>query len=126
MTPELERLERLLRGYPEGLTRARLRDRLDVDDRAARKLVEAATASGHLPIVSEAAPGDADGRSRRYRLAGANEHDAVNRQCAEDVKRAISLLRKARGRRLAHERMYGASMFLDDVPVAVTADDEAA
>ncbi len=120
MTPETERLERLLRGYPEGLTRARLADRLGLDDRAARKVIEAATATGQLPIVSDTAAG----AGRRYRLAAAGEHEAINRQCAEDVKRALSLLRKARGRRLAHERMYGASMFLDAVPATITADDE--
>lgn len=119
---DAERLERLLRGHPEGLTRARLENHLGVDDRTARAMVEAVVAAGHLPVVTDR--GDA-ATGRRYRLAGPMDHDAVNRQNAEDVKRALALLRKARGRRLAHERLYGASMFLDGVPAEIRADDPA-
>ena len=96
-----DRLEMLLRGCPEGLTRTELAYRLSMPDRAVRKLIEEAVAESDWPIVCIRAGGEG-----RYRIAKSHEYDLVNAANAEDTARAISLHEKARGRRRAFERRY--------------------
>ncbi len=110
---ERDHLVTLLRGVPGGLTRAELATRLDLPDRALRRLIEDAVSESDWPIVCERF-GNTEGR---YRIALASEWDVVNRANAEDTARAIALHRKARGRRNAFERRYAAgALFLNDVP----------
>lgn len=116
-TERIDPVEDLLRERPHGVTRAELSAALRVDDRTARGLIERAVTAGHLPVIAD----QTITREARYRLARRDEHALVNRANAEDVARAISLLRKARGRRLAFEREHGAGLFLDPVPETIDA-----
>jgi len=106
-----ERLEQLLKGTPEGLSRDQIAARLNLTDRGMRKLVEDAVAESDWPILPPTVTGGV------YRLAQPNEHELVNAANAEDRARAMSSLRKARGRLLAFQRRYTAgALFLDHVP----------
>ncbi len=112
MNPDADRLIRTLKGEPRGLTRFELALRLNLTDRATRKLIEATVSAGLCPILTSEDTGEA----RRYRIAGPNDHESVNRANAEDIKRALSLYAKARGRMKGVEVFYGPSMFLDPIP----------
>ena len=106
-----DRLLILLKGYEEGFTRTELAYRLSMPDRAVRKLIEETVAESSWPIVCIRAGGEG-----RYRIAKSHEHDLVNEANREDTARALSLHRKAKGRREAFARRYQAgSLFLDAV-----------
>ena len=108
-----DRLEQLLRGERNGFTRAQLAARLNLADRAVRKLIEEAVTESSWPILADRAGGG----EAHYRIARAHEWDAVNRANAEDTTRAISLNQKARGRLRAFQRRYSAGgLFLDAIP----------
>jgi hypothetical protein len=108
-----DRLTQALKGNPEGFTRTELAYRLNMPDRAVRKLIEETVAEGEWPIIADRTAGG----EAKYRIARAHEHDLINQQNREDTARAISLHQKARGRRLAFERRYQAGgLFLDAVP----------
>lgn len=108
-----EHLERLLQGNSRGLTRAQLVDRLRMTDRAVRKLIEDTVAESAWPIIADRTGGG----EARYRIARADEWDAINRANAEDAERAKSLFRKAHGRRHAFLARYpNGALFLDPVP----------
>ena len=107
-----DRLEMILKGEPAGFTRAQLATRLNLADRAVRKLIEEAVAESDWPIICERAGGEG-----RYRIARSDEYDLVNAANREDQARAISLHQKARGRARAFERRYQAGgLFLHPVP----------
>ena len=108
----LATLKRLLMGSKEGFTRQQLAQRLNVDDRQARDLIAELVTLAALPVIADRQHGEA-----RYRIAQAHEHDLVNRECEEDLKRAISLHRKAKGRRAAYQVMHSTGdLFLKEVP----------
>lgn len=108
-----DRLLMLLRGHEDGFTRTELTYRLNLPDRAVRKLIEEAVAESEYPILCDRTGGG----EGRYRIARADEWDAVNAANAEDTARAISLHRKARGRREAFARRYqSGGLFLHTVP----------
>jgi hypothetical protein len=112
VTPEHRALLRALAGHARGFTREELAARLGLSDRRMRDLIEDVVATGAEPIIC-----DRTGGAGRYRIARSDEWDAVNRECAEDLARAVSMHRKAKGRRLAFQRKYTAGdLFLASVP----------
>lgn len=110
-----ETAARLLRGRREGLTRRELADRLESDDRAARQAVEDLISSGFLPIVCDR--GESGREEGRYRIAGPDEVERVNRELQELTSRGLSALRRAKGLRTAYQEQHQAgALFLADVP----------
>ena len=106
-----DRLTQLLRGSTFGFTRDELAQRLGMNDRAMRDLIETTVAESDYPILPPTVTGGV------YRIAQPHEHHLVNLANEQDTRRAKSLHRKAKGRRLAFERRYHAgSLFLDSVP----------
>ena len=108
----LATLKRLLTGEPRGFTRQQLAQRLNVDDRQARDLIAELVTLAALPIIADRTNGEA-----RYRIAQAHEWDAVNSECNEMLKRAISIHRRAKGLRAAYQVMHSTGdLFLKDIP----------
>ena len=108
----LATLKRLLLGTTEGFTRQQLAQRLNVDDRQARDLIAELVTLAALPVIADRANGEA-----RYRIAQAHEWDAVNSECNEMLKRAISIHRRAKGLRAAYQVMHSTGdLFLKDIP----------
>jgi hypothetical protein len=103
VTPDHERLARLLKGNPQGLTRAELTHRLRMSDRAVRALIEDTVASGALPIINDRTHGG----EGRYRIPRADEVDAVNAEHAELYSRAIALHKRSRGLLNGFQTHYG-------------------
>ena len=87
-----ERLTQLLRGSRNGFTRAELKQRLQLSDRATRDLIAETVTAGHLPILSP--DGDDEGR---YRLARVDDIEAVNAEHHRTISRALSLHARAKG-----------------------------
>ena len=112
-TPQhLATLKRLLMGSREGFTRAQLASRLGVDDRQARDLIAELVTLAALPIIADRTNGEA-----RYRIAQAHEWNAVNQECDEMLKRAISIHRRAKGLRAAYQVMHSTGdLFLKTIP----------
>ena len=98
MTPA-DHLRTLLKGNPNGLTRAELAYRLHQPDRAVRQLIEDTVAAGELPIVADRT----NGGEARYRIAGKDEIDLITNEHHELTSRALSLHRRAKGLLLAWE-----------------------
>ena len=117
-TPQhLATLKRLLTGEPRGFTRQQLAARLGVDDRQARDLIAELVTLAALPVIADRANGEA-----RYRIAQAHEWDAVNSECNEMLKRAISIHRRAKGLRAAYQVMHSTGdLFLKDIPADLEA-----
>ena len=106
-----DRLTQLLRGSTFGYTRDELAQRLGMNDRAMRDLIETTVAESDYPILPPTVTGGV------YRIAQAHEYDLVNHANEQDTRRARSLHRKAAGRRRAFERRYQTGgLFLDSVP----------
>jgi predicted ArsR family transcriptional regulator len=115
MTTDQARVAMLIKGTRKGMTRAQLVDRTGMSDRAIRQTIEDLITSGNLAIVCDR--GDTGREEGRYRLAGADEVERVNRELNELTSRGISALRRAKGLRIAYEHAYhGGSLFLADVP----------
>jgi hypothetical protein len=93
VTPDHERLARLIRGEHRGFTRAELTHRLRMHDRQVRALIEDLVAGGHYPIVADRTAGG----EARYRIARRDEIDLVNAEAAELRSRAVSLIKRAKG-----------------------------
>jgi hypothetical protein len=113
VTPDHDRLARLLKGEPRGLTRAQLTHRLRMSDRAVRALVEDVVASGTLPIINDRTSGG----EGKYRIPRVDEVDAVNAEHAELYSRAIALHKRSRGLLNAFQTYHGGgSLFTPDAP----------
>lgn len=110
-----DQLARLLKGNRDGYTRQEIAARLDLNDRAARQVIEDLVASGELPVVCDRGP---NGRQEgHYRIARADEVEVVNTEIRELRNRALSALKRAKGLHLAYQEQHQASsLFLEDVP----------
>jgi len=108
-----ERLEQLLKGTPEGLSRDQIAARLNLTDRQVRQLIEDAVASGALPIVADRTAGS----DARYRIARMDEIDLINAEHHETLSRALSLHRRAKGLLDAFQTFHqGGNLFMPATP----------
>jgi len=104
-----------LRGTRDGMTRAQLADRTGMSDRAVRQAIEDLIATGELAVICDR--GDTGREEGRYRIAGPDEVERVNRELQELTSRGLAALRRAKGLRTAYQQQHQAgALFLADVP----------